>query len=261
VANFNPDNPSAVLGWWQGMAVVKFIEGYAQLGGVTDPLRSLLATHEPGTNGEDRAPAEASPLSLFMARMLGFNQRLAEGADPSEIDVAAAFETRKFLNFAGIPLPSDQCLRDLNDMQDGSPSKHLRRKQNQRPKLTRRQILVGNAAYLVETLVVGGAFSVEAAAEKVAEKLNTAGLRETSKGKLFKAPTIAKWHQDVMYHAKPGVDPAWDVFEMQRRVLKRLHPDYKQWGKARLLEWLADEIRKMARVRYFDLADRHKNAE
>jgi hypothetical protein len=193
--------------------------------------------------------------ALFWSRVLHHQQRRKAGDDPADVDVAIIIETRKLLQARGIPLPSDECVRDLIDMLDGRPSSYLRRKQNQRPKLTRQQILIGNATHFVETLIVGDTFSVKEATVKVADKLDTAGLRETAKGKTFKSSTIDRWHQYVMHHAKRGVDPAWDVFEMQQRVLKRLHPDYMQWGEGRLLEWLADEARKMAQLRFFARAD------
>jgi hypothetical protein len=76
---------------------------------------------QPSTGPVPAADA-TTPLSLFMARALSHWPRRADGDDPADVDVTVIIETGKFLNAAGIPLPSDECLRELIGMQDGSPS-------------------------------------------------------------------------------------------------------------------------------------------
>jgi hypothetical protein len=193
----------------------------------------------------------STPLALFMARMHRLKARLAAGADPLAIDFEVNVEVRKFLNVAGIPLPSNAFQWAGSDVLDGGDPTYFNRRRRQRPALTSRQLLIGNVAHLVETLVAGDVFRVAAAARLVAAELNAAGFRPAKRGAPpFTARAVEEWHAAVV-HKGNATDPAWDLYDGQQKVLQRTHPEHKQWGAARLKKWLADSVRVMARIAFF----------
>jgi hypothetical protein len=180
-------------------------------------------------------------LDLYMARVLHHQQRLAEGADPLDVDIAITTETRKFLNVGGTPLPSDAFLHALSDVLSGGDPAYFKTRRRPRPPLLRHKQLTGLVTFMVETLTAGKVFKEGKAAEAVQHQLNAAGIPRP-KGKPFTFSTINRWRRAVIHHAKAG-DPALDMLQMQQRAMQRRHPDHPQWNKARLKEWLAEFCR------------------
>jgi hypothetical protein len=197
-----------------------------------------------------KAITTATPFDLFMQRMRGHQQRLNDGEDPLDVDVAAVVELRKFLNTAGIPLPTDNLLRALSDVLDGGTPAYLNRRKGKRPALTARKLLIGSAAHLLEVMVAGKAFSVADAAQRVADALKVAGFPPPTRAG-FTLRAVEDWHAFVVHKAKT-TDPARDLFDMQQKVLQRRHPDYRQWSEEQLKVWLANSVRDMACIGFFE---------
>ena len=187
--------------------------------------------------GTEPAPsADTTPLGRFIARAIHHQRRLAAGDDPLDVDIAIAVETRNFLNFAGVRLPSDEFLHALSDVLSGGDPAYFNRRQPHPPALLRHQQLVGLVAFLVETLIAGKVFNKGKAAAAVASKSS------------IPESTVSRWHRTAVHHAKTD-DPAHDILMKQQRALKLLHPDHRQWGEARLKEWLAEFCKKPAFLR------------
>lgn len=110
-----------------------------------------------------------SAFDLFMARVLHHKQRLTEGADPLDVDIATVAELRKFLNVAGVRLPSDVFLQALSDVHGGGDPPYFKARRRPRPPLLRHQQLMGLVTFLVETLTAGKAFKKWKAAEEVTQ--------------------------------------------------------------------------------------------
>ena len=221
-------------------------------------------------NADDPVTAADNPLEMRSAeaaevigrvlhlrrRILAQHRRLAEGADPLDVDIAVEAELAKFAQqdrvLRTLGLPSGAFMRALADMQDGGDPDYFRRGKRQRPALTSQRHFIGNTAHLVETLVAGKkeeAFTVTAAVERVASALLAAGFQPPKKGSDFKR-AVEDWHAAVVHKARKA-DPARDLFEKQQAALKLAHPDHKQWDEERRKKWLSDSVRDMVRNGYF----------
>jgi hypothetical protein len=193
-----------------------------------------------------RVEAELARLRQLYDSVRAHQQRRDEGADQLDVDIAVVLEMRRFLvDFAGVSLPSDAFLLALSDGQDGKSAPYLKRKQSQRPVLAQRQILIGNVAHLVETVIVVAKCRVGEAAERVAKALNTAKVRPPQRLQ-FKARRVEDWHAVVVHRAKTG-DLTRGVFEREQRELAERHPGYTAWGSAELRQWLASICNAMAK--------------
>jgi hypothetical protein len=200
---------------------------------------------------DDAAADLTTPFELFLVRVWQHHQRLRDGADPLDVDVAIIAELAKLLHPVGIPLPSAAFLRAHSVVLDGGNPAYLNRRKGKRPALMARQFLIGNAAHLVEVMTAGKVFGVAAAAQQVAAAFNAAGFPPPKRAGGFTARAVEDWHAFVVHKAK-AADPARDLFTMQQKVVQRTHQGYRQWNAEQLKEWLRHSIRDMARLGYFE---------
>jgi hypothetical protein len=115
-----------------------------------------------------------------------------------------------------------------------------------RPSLDSTQHLRGVVAHLVETLAAGKAFRLGEAAAEVTKALNTAGCRMPN-GKKFKPNTVTDWHELVV-HSAHRTDLEHDVHEGLKLDLNQRHPEHMGWDRSRLLAWLTETARLLART-------------
>ena len=216
---------------------------------------------DPAPAADNPLEMRTTPLGLFMARVLSHNQRLAEGDDPRDVDVAVIIETRKFLNTAGIRLPSDQCLYELSGLLDGKPPAYFNRSLPNRAASTRRKLLVAEIVFLVEALIFGRrAFPTKtAAARKVVQALNNAGILAPSGGR-FNFETVSDWHELVMWKTKQRTDVERDMFDLQWAALRRTHPGHAGWDCGEALQWLNEQVKVLAGSEHFEKTKRKQRA-
>ena len=115
-----------------------------------------------------------------------------------------------------------------------------------RPPLDSTKRLRGTVAFLVDTLAKGGAFHLGEAAAEVAEALNTAVCRMPN-GETFKPNTVTDWHELVV-HSALRTDLEYEVYEGLRLDLKQRHPEHMGWDRSRLMAWLTETARYLART-------------
>jgi hypothetical protein len=115
-----------------------------------------------------------------------------------------------------------------------------------RPPLDSTKRLRAIVAHLVEMLAEGDAFPLGEAAVEVVKALNAAGCR-MSNGKKFKPNTVTDWHELVV-HSAHRTDLEHDVHEALKLDLKQQHPEHMGWDRSRLLAWLTETTRGLART-------------